>query len=130
LLREQDFPRPFNESPVNKGFGPVDSLWTRRQIWLRQLALFAIVWKKISRQGAEDAKRALLPTQNRTTCSLCALAALREKGFSCSWIGYRPGTGRLSMELRRGLVAASPRYVLCASARDFVFCVGSANCRR
>ncbi|MGD1007927.1 MAG: tRNA-dihydrouridine synthase family protein, partial [Ignavibacteriaceae bacterium] len=47
---------------------------------------------------AEDAKRALLPTQNRTTCSLCALAALREKGFSCSWIGYRPGPGRLPME--------------------------------
>jgi hypothetical protein len=42
LLRKQDFPRPFNESPVNKGFGPVDSLWERCLIWLRLLALFGL----------------------------------------------------------------------------------------
>ena len=122
--------RSFSATPVNKGLGPVDSLWEHRQIWLRLLALLGLrafvrerlravelgyrpeVQANLPVSGRDfsprrgDAKRTLLPTQNRTTCSLCALAALREKGFSCSWIGSRPGPGRLSMELRRGLVAA------------------------
>src|ERR1035441_10289120 len=88
----------------------------------------ASVRKKFSRQGAKAQKTP--HTQEQNDCFLCAFAALREKGFSCSWMGIASKCKR-APKLSKGnqflTEAQRTRRTknfllcgLCVSVRDFL----------